>query len=70
MKNDDLVLDEVSKSGLADPVAKRNYDYLSTAARRGAPTGPQDRSSVLCFAGGSDRLGPVTSKRLRLSGTN
>jgi ferredoxin--NADP+ reductase len=45
--NEDLVLDEVSKSGLIDPRVKKNYEYLSMVARRS--TGAKDRRIVLRF---------------------
>jgi ferredoxin--NADP+ reductase len=34
--NDELVLDPVSQAGLSDSGAKKNYEYLSAAAARGA----------------------------------
>jgi ferredoxin--NADP+ reductase len=45
--NEDLVLDDVSKSGLVDPRVKKNYEYLSTVARRSA--GAKDRRIILRF---------------------
>src|SRR5260370_25533088 len=45
--NEDLVLDDESKSGLVDPRAKRNYEYLSMVARRSA--GTMDRQITLRF---------------------
>ena len=45
--NEDLVLDDVSKSGLVDLRVKRNYEYLSMVARRSA--GIMDRRIILRF---------------------
>ena len=45
--NEDLVLDDVSKSGLVDLRVKRNYEYLSMVARRSA--GTMDRQIILRF---------------------
>src|SRR5258708_1557949 len=45
--SEDLVLDDVSKSGLVDRRVKRNYEYLSMVARRSAAT--MDRQIILRF---------------------
>jgi ferredoxin--NADP+ reductase len=44
---EDLLLDDASKSGLVDPIAKKNYDYLSAAAQRRAAG--KGRSVILRF---------------------
>ncbi|OGS41429.1 MAG: hypothetical protein A2506_02385, partial [Elusimicrobia bacterium RIFOXYD12_FULL_66_9] len=36
VKESEMVLDEVSKAGLSDASAKKNYDYLCEAAKKGA----------------------------------
>jgi ferredoxin--NADP+ reductase len=45
--DEELVLDEVSRSGLIDPRVKRNYEYLSAVAQRSV--GAKDRRILLRF---------------------
>jgi ferredoxin/flavodoxin---NADP+ reductase len=69
--DEDLVLDDVSKSALVDPRVKRNYEYLSTVARRSA--GAKDRRIMLRFcvsplalSGSAGRVDAITLERNEL----
>ena len=69
--NDDLVLDDVSKSALVDSRVKRNYEYLSMAARR--TSGPKDQKIILRFCvspvaliGSAGRVEAITLERNEL----
>ena len=69
--NEDLLLDDVSKSGLIDPRVRKNYEYLSTVARRSG--GAQDRRIILRFCvspvaliGSAGRVEAITLERNEL----
>ena len=47
VKEDELALDEVSKAGLSDAAAKKNYDFLCAVAKRGP--GAKDRKVFARF---------------------